>query len=285
MSTSDAAANSVIRPHVPVVPDADPARPRSRWHARYEKAGERYTAMDFSAELLDALAAGLREWASILPQVEVNRHGQHKKANSWGLAAELTALWRLEIMLDLDGDARLCDQIKRMSLHLHKSAETLDGCYPKVSADEEEAERRLVLTCRIVAHALADLLGRMKHRLFGVKPKANPWPDYKPTASQSRQMKHQPAPTKKRASRATGIETLKLELIEHIKAAKDHAHVALEMDREPELLPRPSMADLGRRAGLPRHGVSRCFADPAAQELRLLWQMAGDLDSILRYSK
>lgn len=255
--------------------------PASRWHLRYERAAERYASMKFSAELLDALAVGLREWASLLPQLEVDRYGRHKKANSWGLAAEMTTLWHLEAVLDLHGDVRMCDQIKAMALHLHKTAENLDACYPKESEDEAAAERRLVLTGRIIAHALADLLGRLKHRCFGIKPKANPWPTYRPVSSSSKNS----ASPRKRASRAAAIEALRRELIEHIKAAKDHAHAALEMDREPELLPRPSKAELGRRSDLPRHSVSRCFADATAQELRLLWQMAGDLESILRYRK
>lgn len=268
-----------------VVTDGSGSGTASRWHVRYVKAAERYSAMKPSPELLDAIASGLQEWASMLPQVEVDRHGRHKTANSWGLAAEMSVLWHLEITLDLDGEQRLGDQIKRMARHLYKTASELDACYPKVSQDEEAAETRLVLTCRTIAHALADLVGRLKHRLFGVKPQANPWPAYAPPAPQPRPMPNLPAGNRRRAARAANIEALKSELIEHIKSAKDHAHSALELDRDPELLPRPSHAELGRRTGLAPHTVSRCFGDPAAHELRLLWEMAEDLDSILKYRR
>lgn len=93
-----------------------------------------------------------------------------------------------------------------------------------------------------------------------------------------------PAPAKKkRAERATGIETLKKELVEHIRSARDNAQEALDRDVKPTLLPRPRKQELAQRAGVRPHTVRRCFSDSA--ELRHLWTLAADLGAILKYAR
>lgn len=88
-------------------------------------------------------------------------------------------------------------------------------------------------------------------------------------------------PPRKRAERAGKIEALVRELAEHLRAARDHAFTTRDTLGTPELLPRPSQQDLAKRAGLTETDVSRCLKDPAARELRLLWETALELDKVL----
>jgi hypothetical protein len=85
----------------------------------------------------------------------------------------------------------------------------------------------------------------------------------------------------KRASRVAMIEKLCDELKSHIRAAKNHAHERASRSGEPELLPRPSKVQLGKQTGLRPDEVTRCFQDKTAHQLRLLWDMADDLDQIM----
>ena len=75
----------------------------------------------------------------------------------------------------------------------------------------------------------------------------------------------------KRGNRAANIEKLVQELRQHIIAARDHAWEV------GDLLPRPSLQDLGKLAGLEKYEVSRCMRDADADILRLLWKVAGDI--------
>ncbi len=90
-------------------------------------------------------------------------------------------------------------------------------------------------------------------------------------------------PTKKRADRAANIESLSREMVEHLRAARDHAFAAKERTGEPELLPRPTQKALGERTGLSESDVSRCLKDEKAAELRLYWEIADDLDQIMKF--
>lgn len=93
-----------------------------------------------------------------------------------------------------------------------------------------------------------------------------------------------PAPAKKkRAERAAGIEALKKELVEHVRAARDNAQEAVDRDVKPALLPRPRKQELARRAGVGPHTVTRCFQD--SPDLQRLWSLAADLDAILKYAR
>jgi hypothetical protein len=88
---------------------------------------------------------------------------------------------------------------------------------------------------------------------------------------------------RKRAERATGIEALTEEMRQHVRAARDHLQAAVDFDRDPELLPRPSQKELAKRVGITVTAASRCFNDSSAKELRLLWDVASDLDSLLKH--
>jgi hypothetical protein len=87
----------------------------------------------------------------------------------------------------------------------------------------------------------------------------------------------------KRGPRTAKTELLKIELIKHLRAARDHAYFTKDETGTPELLPRPTQQDLGVRVGLSKSDVSRCFSDKDAGELRLYWNVAADLDEIMRW--
>lgn len=88
-------------------------------------------------------------------------------------------------------------------------------------------------------------------------------------------------PRPKRAERTATIDVLTKHMMEHVKAARDHAQSSLDFHGEPRLLPRPQQQELARLVGVSEAGVSRCFRDPAARELRYLWELADDLDRLL----
>lgn len=90
-----------------------------------------------------------------------------------------------------------------------------------------------------------------------------------------------PRRAKKRGERAANIEALQNEMIQHLRAARDHAFAAKERTGEPALLPRPTRKALGERVGLNETDVSRCFGDTSARELKLYWETAADLDRIM----
>ncbi|TWT68600.1 hypothetical protein [Crateriforma conspicua] len=85
-----------------------------------------------------------------------------------------------------------------------------------------------------------------------------------------------PKPQPRRSSRTAKIELLVNELTQHLRSAADHAHAS------GELLPRPTQQELARRTNMSKSDVSRCLKDSSADQLRLLWQTANDLDAVLR---
>jgi hypothetical protein len=89
----------------------------------------------------------------------------------------------------------------------------------------------------------------------------------------------------RRSQRALNIERLEKELIEHIKAARDYAWAAVSEGRHPTLLARPLKRQLAKLTGLEPWTVSRCFDDPQAKQLRLLWDVAADLEQIMRFTR
>ncbi|QDV85524.1 hypothetical protein [Planctomycetes bacterium TBK1r] len=88
-----------------------------------------------------------------------------------------------------------------------------------------------------------------------------------------------PKPQPRRSSRTAKIELLVQELTQHLRSAAEHAHAS------GELLPRPTQQELGRRTGISKSDVSRCIKDASANQLRLLWQTADDLDAVLRLQR
>ena len=258
---------------------------RSVWGERYELAAALYESLPFSPELLEALAEGLREWASLLPQTEQTASGRHKPVNSWGLGAEFHKLREVEIQLDLDGDQRNGDRLGELARALKATAKKLDACYPLETHEEAAAMRRIVRAARIQAGVLRNFLKKIKRRLF--TPRVGSAGDAERSHSPPQRPTHQPAKitaaARKRASRAAAIEALEKELTEHIRAAADHLRTRRDMGAGPAMLPRPTQTELARRIGAPGYTVSRCLRDPTAHKLQLLWRTADDPDAILRY--
>ncbi len=81
-------------------------------------------------------------------------------------------------------------------------------------------------------------------------------------------------PVPRRGHRAANIEKLIHELEQHLLTARDHVW------ETGNLLPRPSMQELGRMAGLGKHDVTRCMKDSDAAKLRYLWKVANDIKMV-----
>lgn len=85
----------------------------------------------------------------------------------------------------------------------------------------------------------------------------------------------------RRGQRLAAIESLTRALSDHLRAAREHAQSAIDHGREPQLLPRPTQRQLAKECRLSDAAVSRSLQDPDARELRLLWELATDLNHIL----
>ncbi len=90
-------------------------------------------------------------------------------------------------------------------------------------------------------------------------------------------------PAPKRSGRAAKIEALVDVLVDHLRAARDHAFTTRDRTGTPTLLPRPSQQELARLAGVSKSDVSRCLADESARELRVYWEIALDLNQIMNW--
>lgn len=93
-----------------------------------------------------------------------------------------------------------------------------------------------------------------------------------------------PRRPKKRGERAANIEKLEKEMIQHLRAARDHAHATQDQTGEPKLLPRPTQKELGERVSLSESDVSRCLNDETARELKLYWAAAADIHQVMAWS-
>ena len=87
----------------------------------------------------------------------------------------------------------------------------------------------------------------------------------------------------KRASRAINIEKLTKDMIEHLVAARDHAFTSKQQKGTPQLLTRPSQAQLGKPHGLSKSDVSRCINDKTAKQLKIYWETALDINQLMRW--
>lgn len=85
----------------------------------------------------------------------------------------------------------------------------------------------------------------------------------------------------KRGSRAALIESICRELAEHLRAARDYAEETLDRTGAPRLLPRPTKELLARRLGVNQSTISRCFEDKSGGEIRMLWEVAANLDRLM----
>lgn len=188
----------------------------------------------------------------------------------------------------------LAKTLKEHCDRLEETAGNLDGCYPMTTPFEETAAKRLTLEACKQAWMLGDLLGQYGQVLFsgglgfaGARKLPNGRPGHvAPSQPAAPSCADRPSATpNRRGQRAAGIEGLKRELVEHIRAARDHAQFLCDQGQTPKLLPRPSQKELGMLVGLDKTAVSRCFNDPRAKELRMLWEVAADLESVMKYGR
>ena len=92
--------------------------------------------------------------------------------------------------------------------------------------------------------------------------------------------KSKPKPTPKRSKRTVNIEKLVMELEQFLKDARDFS-LTTAKNGNMEFLPPPTMEDLAKRTGMSKSSVFRCINDPKEKLLRLLWEKANDIQSIL----
>lgn len=84
-------------------------------------------------------------------------------------------------------------------------------------------------------------------------------------------------PMPRRGNRTANIEKLAYELSQHLFASRDHVYEV------GDILPRPSLQDLGKMAGLEKHDVTRCMKDKDAKKLQYLWKISNDIDEVRRW--
>jgi AraC-like DNA-binding protein len=79
------------------------------------------------------------------------------------------------------------------------------------------------------------------------------------------------------------LDALERELAEHLRAARDHAVTSRDFGGEAKLLRRPTKDELAKRAKVSPSAVTRCFQDESGAKLRMMWELAADLDAIIGY--
>jgi len=88
-----------------------------------------------------------------------------------------------------------------------------------------------------------------------------------------------------RGTRTADIEKLERALESHLLAARDHAYTQIDRGQEPTLLPLPQQQVLAKNLGMTTSSVSRCRHDKRAVKLRILWDAAESLESVLNYQR
>lgn len=89
--------------------------------------------------------------------------------------------------------------------------------------------------------------------------------------------------TKKRSQRATNIDGVKRLLKQHIISARDHAYKTQERKGTPELLPRPTQDFFADALKVHVSSISRAINDPHDNTAKVLWEIANDVDQVMRY--
>ena len=250
------------------------------WDERLHRAMDRYTHIKGAKPaLIPALVEGLTEWADLLPCSFQDDSGCYLPVNTWGLGAENTEIYALVDWLIVKNRHDLADSLQKKFQALYKTTQTLDNNFPKITTQDHITEKRLVRICRRQTVQLISFLEELLKTAF------------KYVHKRSRKAKSTVVPPnsvnthRKRSQRTADIEILEKALIEHIKAARDYAWAAIDAKKGPMLLPRPLKKNLAKQTGIKPWSLSRCFSDPHAHQLRLLWDVAGDLEQILRFKK
>lgn len=250
---------------------------RLSWDVRFNNAINRYASIQgLQAEIIPAVVKGLDEWSANLPYKSCDEQGCFEPAHTWGLGAEATEIYGLVDWLILRKRSELANSLRKKYEALCRSAQALDELYPKTSSRDEETEQRLVKMCRRQAAQLNSFLEGLYRVAF------------KYSCRESRVS----GPTEckvsrgsKRSQRVVQIELLEKALKEHINSARQSAHADIDAGKNPSLLPRPSKTQLSQQTGIRLWSLSRCFSDPNAHKLNLLWELANDLEQIIRFKR
>ena len=249
------------------------------WDERLHRALDRYSHIKGATPaLIPALIEGLTEWAELLPSSFQDESGCYLPVNTWGLGAENTEIYALVDWLIVKNRHDLADSLRKKFEALYRTTNALDENFPKITTQDYITEKRLVRICRRQTVQLISFLEELLKTAFTphqIMQYSAPVQKEIPVLKTIR----------KRSYRATHIELLEKELVEHIKAARDHAWAEIDGGKAPQLLPRPLKIELANRANIKKWTACRCFNDPSAHQLRLLWETAGDLQLILRFKK
>lgn len=250
------------------------------WDERLHQAMDRYASIKgIQPALIPAMIEGFSHWARFLPYYFQDEQGLYLPVNMWGLGAEYTEIYAMVDWLILQNRLTFAESLRKKFEALYETARNLDAVYPKMTEQAEAAEKRLVRICRRQTEQLISFLEGLLTVVFRrVDKSASAAKPILPIAAK-------PARHRKRSQRATDIELCEKALIEHIHSARDYAWAAIDAGKAPSLLPRPIKKDLARQAGIKIWSLSRCLNDSNAHQLRLLWEIAGDLEQILRFKK
>ncbi len=90
-------------------------------------------------------------------------------------------------------------------------------------------------------------------------------------------------PQRKRSGLVGDIDRLVRELEQYFRDAKKLALDTLREPDGPTILRRPLRKELARQCDLSEAKVSRCFRDPSAKMLRILWEKAGTREGVMSY--
>ena len=209
------------------------------------------------------LASGVFEddWTPLLTHLRMS--GQAELAKTLDRLAADVIPQAQELARDLDAVAYLRNGGPRDALYEHYAREDLithETCVVQGRQGVARDVMRIVATLRTLVESDA----------------------YSATAS-TIVPKSKPRRPPQRGTRAANIEKLEKELEKHLLASRDHAYSLRDRDREPALLPRPTQKELARRTGLTQSDVSRCLKDSRAKVLKILWETADSLESVMKY--
>ena len=260
--------------------DDDVEKKGLSWDERLHQALNRYSKIKgIQPALIPALTEGLTQWAAGLPYAFQDDKGCYLPVHTWGLGPEYNEIYALVDWLILQNRINFAESLRKKFETLHRTAGELDDIYPIVTDQGQAAEKRLVRIGRRQTELLVSFLEGLLTVAFRSERKTHPRSAPVIAAAASS------APVRKRSRRATDIECCEKALIEYIHSARDHAWAAIHAGKAPQLLPRPLQKELAQQTGLKSWSLSRCLNDSRAHQLRVLWQVAGDLEQILRFKK
>ncbi len=224
--------------------------------------------------MIKAVIEGLQQWASYLPRMPIT--DGKRIENSSDLAPEQHEIRRICDEMLLFGQVKLSEVLdKKLSLLL-ETAGKLDKVYPISREYDKWLEQNLVLNCERQVTLLCRFLEEISRILTM---------NVKTSVLESMDMAHlYKSPSGgKRDKRTLDIAKLKAEVLRYIKDTAQMCWSKYYSDADFRLPPRPLQKELAVLAGISPVSVSRCFKDPKAVELCLLWNIAGDPEQMMQY--